>query len=113
MATIIIDSQVHIWGPETPNKPYFTENASKPHRPIPLGHKELLREMDANGVQRTVCVPPTWEGFSNEESLVAARLHPDRFAVMGRLAIDKPESRELLPKWKNQPGMLGIRSRAL
>jgi predicted TIM-barrel fold metal-dependent hydrolase len=107
---IIIDSQVHIWGPETPNKPYFTENASKPHRPIPLGHKELLQEMDANGVQRTVCVPPTWEGFSNEESLVAARLYPDRFAVMGRLAIDKPESRELLPKWKNQPGMLGIRT---
>jgi L-fuconolactonase len=107
---IIIDSQVHIWGAETPNKPYFTENASKPHRPIPLGHKELLQEMNANGVQRTVCVPPTWEGFSNEESLAAARLYPDRFAVMGRLAIDKPESRELLPKWKNQPGMLGIRT---
>ena len=64
MAMIIIDSQVHIWAPETPEKPYFTENASKPHRPIPLGHKELLREMDANGVQRTVCVPPTWEGFA-------------------------------------------------
>jgi L-fuconolactonase len=107
---IIIDSQVHIWGAETPNKPYFTENASKPHRPIPLGHKELLQEMNANGVQRTVCVPPTWEGISNEESLAAARLYPDRFAVMGRLAIDKPESRELLPKWKNQPGMLGIRT---
>ena len=29
---------------------------------------------------------------------------------MGRLAIDKPESRELLPKWKTQPGMLGIRT---
>jgi len=110
MAMMIIDSQVHIWGPETPTKPYFTENASKPHRPTPLGHKELLQVMDTNGVQRTVCVPPTWEGFSNEESLVAARLYPDRFAVMGRLAIDKPESRELLPRWKNQPGMLGMRT---
>jgi L-fuconolactonase len=107
---MIIDSQVHIWGPETPNKPYFTENASKPHRPIPLDHKELLNVMNTNGVQRTVCVPPTWEGFSNEESLRAAQLYPDRFAVMGRIAIDKPESRELLPRWKNQPGMLGIRT---
>ena len=79
MAMIIVDSQVHVWGPETPDKPYFTENASKPHQPIPLSHKELLQEMDACGVQRTVCVPPTWEGFSNEESLRAARLHPDRF----------------------------------
>ena len=25
MAMIIIDSQVHIWGPETPTKPYFTK----------------------------------------------------------------------------------------
>jgi predicted TIM-barrel fold metal-dependent hydrolase len=109
MAMIIIDSQVHIWGPETPDKPYYTENASKPHRAVPLGHEELLQVMDTNGVQRTVCVPPTWEGFSNEESLRAARLYPDRFAVMGRIAINQPESRGLLPKWKNQPGMLGVR----
>lgn len=109
MAMMIIDSQVHIWGPETPDKPYYTENASKPHRAVPLGHAELLQVMDTNGVQRTVCVPPTWEGFSNEESLRAARLYPDRFAVMGRIAINQPESRGLLPKWKNQPGMLGVR----
>ena len=64
---IIIDSQVHIWGPETPEKPYVTEDASKPHRPVPLTHEELLREMDAAGVQRCICVPPTWEGFSSRE----------------------------------------------
>ena len=109
MAMIIIDSQVHIWGPETTDKPYMTEDASKPHRPVPLEHQELIQLMDANGVQRTVCVPPTWEGYSNEESLKAARLHPDRFAVMGRIAVYKPESRTLLAGWKNQPGMLGIR----
>jgi predicted TIM-barrel fold metal-dependent hydrolase len=106
---IIIDSQVHIWGPETPDKPYVTENASKPHRPVPLRAEELLRMMDEAGVARTVAVPPTWEGFSNEESLRAARLYPDRFAVMGRIAIDKPESRVLMATWKKQPGMLGIR----
>ena len=107
---MIIDSQVHIWGPETPDKPYVTENASKPHRATPLRCEELLEIMNANGVQRTVCVPPTWEGFSNEESLRAARLYPDRFAVMGRIAIDKPESRALMSAWKKQPGMLGIRA---
>ena len=109
MAMIVIDSQVHIWGPETPNKPYMKEDASKPHLPVPLEHEELLRVMDANGVGRTVCVPPTWEGYSNEESLKAARLHPDRFAVMGRIAVNNPESRARMAAWKNQPGMLGIR----
>ena len=109
MAMTIIDSQVHIWAPETPEKPYAKGDASKPHRAIPLGHEELLREMDAAGVQRTVLVPPTWEGDRNDTSLHAARLYPDRFAVMGRMAINQPESRALMPTWKQQPHMLGIR----
>jgi predicted TIM-barrel fold metal-dependent hydrolase len=106
---MIIDSQVHIWAPETPEKPYAKGDASAPHRPIPLGHEELLREMDAAGVRRCVLVPPTWEGDRNDTSLEAARLHPDRFAVMGRLTINKPESRALMSTWKDQPHMLGIR----
>ena len=106
---IIIDSQVHIWAPETPEKPYAKGDASTPHRPLPLGHEELLREMDLAGVQRCVLVPPTWEGDRNDTSLEAARLHPDRFAVMGRLTIDKAESRALMSTWKDQPHMLGIR----
>lgn len=108
---IIIDSQVHIWAPETPEKPYVrTEEVAKPHRPEPLTHEVLLREMAAAGVDRVICVPPTWEGDRNDTSLEAARLHPDRFAVMGRLPLDQPSSRERLAQWKSQPGMLGIRS---
>jgi L-fuconolactonase len=106
---MIIDSQVHIWAPETPEKPYAKGDASTPHRPVPLGHEELLREMDLAGVQRCVLVPPTWEGDRNDTSLEAARLYPDRFAVMGRLTINKAESRALMPTWKDQPHMLGIR----
>jgi L-fuconolactonase len=105
----IIDSQVHIWAPETPEKPYATENASKPHRPVPLSHQELLREMDGAGVERCVLVPPTWEADRNDTSLEAARLHPDRFRVMGKLAIHKPESRARMATWMTQSYMLGIR----
>jgi L-fuconolactonase len=106
---IIIDSQVHIWAPETAEKPYARGDASPPHRPVPLGHEELLREMDGSGVARCVLVPPTWEADRNDTSLEAARLHPDRFRVMGRLPLNKPESRERMPTWKSQPYMLGIR----
>jgi L-fuconolactonase len=106
---MIIDSQVHIWAPATPEKPYATENASKPHRPAPLGHEELLREMNGAGVERCVLVPPTWEDDRNDTSLEAARLHPDRFAVMGKIKIHRPESRALMPTWMTQPYMLGIR----
>ena len=105
----IIDSQVHIWAPETLEKPYAKENASTPHRSVPLGADELLREMDTAGVARCVLVPPTWEADRNDTSLEAARLHPGRFGVMGRLSLTKPESRELIATWKQQPHMLGIR----
>jgi predicted TIM-barrel fold metal-dependent hydrolase len=107
---LIIDSQVHIWAVETPEKPWATGDVAKPHRPEPLGHEELLREMDAAGVYRTIVVPPTWEADRNDTSLEAARLFPDRFAVMGRLALDHPSSRQRIATWKSQPGMLGIRA---
>lgn len=106
---MITDAQVHIWAPETPEKPYAKSEASQPHRSIPLGHDELLTEMDGAGVQRCVLVPPTWEADRNDTSLEAARLHPERFAVMGRLKMNAPESRALLATWKDQPHMLGIR----
>ena len=35
--------------------------------------------------------------------------YPNRFAVMGRIPMEKPESAALLPKWKEQPGMIGVR----
>jgi predicted TIM-barrel fold metal-dependent hydrolase len=106
---LIIDSQVHIWAPETPDKPYARENAAKPHREIPLGAEELLREMDGAGVSRCVLVPPTWEADRNDTSLVAAQRYPDRFAVMGRLSLTDPQSPGRLANWKQQPHMLGVR----
>jgi predicted TIM-barrel fold metal-dependent hydrolase len=105
----IIDSQVHIWAPETPEKPYAKENASAPHRAQPLGHDELLREMDGAGVSRCILVPPTWEADRNDTSLEAARLHPERFRVPGKLALTNPTGPALMAAWKQQPFMLGIR----
>ena len=105
----IIDSQVHIWAPETPEKPYAKTNASAPHRAVPLGHDELLREMDGAGVSRCILVPPTWEADRNDTSLDAARLHPDRFRVMGKLSLRNPNGRAMMATWKQEPYMLGIR----
>lgn len=105
----IIDAQVHIWGAETPERPWASHGKEFAHRKEPFGKDELLREMKAAGVDRVVIVPPFWEGDRNDLALEAARLHPDRFAVMGRLAIERPESRGLMPRWKDPPGMLGVR----
>jgi predicted TIM-barrel fold metal-dependent hydrolase len=106
---LIVDSQVHIWGADTPDRPWPPGRAHQAQKPYPVTREMVLAEMDAAGVSRAVIVPPSWEGDRNDLALEAARLHPDRFAVMGRLAVERPESRPLLPRWKAQPGMLGLR----
>lgn len=105
----IVDSQVHIWGADTPDRPWPPGRAHQAQKPYPVTKDMLLGEMDAAGVSRVVLVPPSWEGDRNDLALEAARLHPDRFAVMGRLALERPESRTLVADWKTQPGMLGMR----
>jgi L-fuconolactonase len=105
----IIDAQVHIWKKESPERPYITEDASKPHRPIPLGYEDLMHEMSKAGVDRVVLVPPSWEGYRNDYALEAARKYPDRFAVMGKVSLNDPASKALVPKWLEQRGMLGFR----
>ena len=105
----IVDSQVHIWGADTPDRPWPPGRAHQAQKPYPVTKEMVLVEMDAAGVDRAVIVPPSWEGDRNDLAIEAARQHPDRFAVMGRLAVERPESRALIADWKRQPGMLGLR----
>jgi L-fuconolactonase len=104
---LVVDSQVHIWAASSPERPWPARH--KPHRPEPITADDLLREMAAAGVDRVVLVPPSWEGERNDVVLAAARAHPDRFAVMGRLDPEAPQSRDALRSWRAQPGMLGLR----
>jgi predicted TIM-barrel fold metal-dependent hydrolase len=106
---MIVDSQVHIWGADTPERPWPKNRPVKAQRDVPLGQDELLREMDAAGVSRVVIVPPSWEGDRNDLALAAAQSHPDRFAVMGRIDLVAPESRRKIAAWRQQRGMLGLR----
>jgi predicted TIM-barrel fold metal-dependent hydrolase len=81
---------------------------NRAHLPEPLGPDKLLEWMDQAGVDAAVLVPPSLEGDRNDLALEAAQKFPDRFAVMGRIALDRP-NREALRTWKGQPGMLGAR----
>ncbi len=104
---LIVDTQVHIWAADTPERPWPKRH--QPHRAEPLGKDELLREMDRAGVDRVVIVPPSWEGDRNDVALAAAAAHPHRYAVLGRIDPTDARSRGRIMDWRQQPGMLGLR----
>ena len=106
---MIVDSQIHLWTAETPERPWIPGGQARAHLPEPLTYQRYLPLMAEAGVDRAIIVPPTWPLEENEHGLEAASRHPDRFAIMGRFAIERPQSRDLLPTWKSQQGMLGVR----
>jgi len=79
------------------------------HRAEPYTKDEVLRLMDEAGVERAILVPPSLEGDRNDLCLAAARAHPERFAVMGRLYLDQPDGPRRLADMMSQKGMLGAR----
>ncbi len=107
----IVDSQVHIWIPSTPARPWLpaSPDLPLPHRPEPFTREHLLQEMDAAGVERALLVTPLWEGVRNDYVLESAQAHPSRLGVIGRLDHHQPEWRARVPSWLTQPGMLGLR----
>ena len=71
----IVDAQVHIWGADTPERPWPPGQAHRAHRPQPFSKDDLLAAMAAAGVDRAVIVPPSWEGDRNDLALAAAQAH--------------------------------------
>jgi predicted TIM-barrel fold metal-dependent hydrolase len=104
---LIVDSQVHVWEAERPDRPWLP--GAVPQRAAPFSVEDLLADMADAGVDRAVLVPPAWIGNRNDAALRAAHRHPERFAVMGRLPLNELGSRDRLDEWTFLPGMLGVR----
>ena len=98
----IIDAQIHTWGTGLPS------NAS--HWQVThFTPEEAIKLMDEGGVDGAVIHPPGWDPNSTGIALAAVKSFPGRFAIMGAVPLDRPESRERIATWRQQPGMLGLR----
>jgi predicted TIM-barrel fold metal-dependent hydrolase len=105
---IIVDSQVHLWTANTPERPWLA--GGKPQLPEPFTIERIVPLMDEAGVDRVVIVPPvSLEGERIDYAQEAVRRFPDRFAIMARVALDKPDRANRLANWRDQPGVLGVR----
>ena len=102
----IVDAQVHFWKANSPD--WAWDPGARPQLPEPFTIERALPMMDEAGVDRVVIVPPGLND-RNDYALEAAKRYPHRFGVMGRIPLQEPKSAALLPTWKQQPGMLGVR----
>lgn len=102
---MIVDSQVHVWPAHRADRPLLPAGRDRP----PYLYETLVSAMDEAGVERAILVPPTYDADRNDYSLEAARRHPGRLAVMGRVSLKEDAGRGVLERWKEQPGMLGVR----
>jgi predicted TIM-barrel fold metal-dependent hydrolase len=96
----IVDAQIHLWAKGNP---------TALHLPRPYLADEAIRGMDEAGVDAAIIHPPMWDADSNELAVEAVKAYPKRFAILGNFPLDKPESRALVPVWKQRAGMLGLR----
>jgi predicted TIM-barrel fold metal-dependent hydrolase len=98
----IVDAQIHTWGTGLPS------NLS--HRQVThFTPEEAIALMDAGGVDAAVIHPPGWDPNSTDMAFAAVRNYPGRFAIMGAVPLDRPESRGRIASWRDQSGMLGLR----
>jgi predicted TIM-barrel fold metal-dependent hydrolase len=104
---MIVDAQVHLWKAESEDWKWVP--GLSPQLPEPFTIERLVTMMDEAGVDRVVIVPPSWPGDRNDYALEAARRYPTRFRIMGKLPLQDPKAAVLLPKWREQPGMAGLR----
>jgi predicted TIM-barrel fold metal-dependent hydrolase len=105
---LIVDAQVHLWKADTPERPW--PPGANPQLPEPFTRDKLLPMMEKARVDRVVIVPPGWEGDRNDYAIETVERFPGRFAIMGRIPVEKPESAAMLANWRDQAGMLGIRA---
>src|ERR1044071_6218468 len=95
---MMVDSQVHIWAADTPERPWPPGEAARAHTPTPLTAEALLEKIDGAGGTRAILVPPPGEGARMDWVLAGAQRYPAGFAAMARFSLKAPESRaEFLP----------------
>lgn len=102
----IADAQIHVVesDSQTSASPWNAEQS-----PIPkIDADGVVRLLDSAGVKRAILVPPTRAGDDNEAALLAAQRYPDRLAVMGLVELENGPKEAFL-RWRDKPGMLGIR----
>lgn len=113
----IVDAQLHCWEEDSPSRPWNplygardpAEAANRAHQSAhPVTYQDLLRRMDASGVDAALLVTIAPYAPDNSYALEAAAAHPGRFAVVGRVDLAAADLESRIAGWR-AAGMVGVR----
>ena len=106
---MIVDTHVHVWeisdrypvGPTAPNWKTMPDE--------PGTSDELLEEMDAHGVDRTVLVQTSWSTWDNGYIADSVARFPERFIGHGLIDPQDLDNADQVRYWMTERGLRGFR----
>ena len=103
----IIDSQVHAYAANTPQRPWHRP----PHDwPDHVTGEEMVAAMDEVGVDGAIMVSPnSLYAYDASYAIDVQRAWPGRFAIVKPMNPHDPAADEVLAEWKKTPGAVAVR----
>jgi predicted TIM-barrel fold metal-dependent hydrolase len=106
MPTPIIDSQVHAYQANTPQRPWH----SVPNWPDHVDGDEMVAAMDAVGVDGAILVSAfSLYQYDASYAVEVRNAHPGRFGLVKPVDPSDPAVADVISDWKRTPGTVGIR----
>jgi L-fuconolactonase len=103
---MVIDSQVHAYAANTPERPWFRVPNWPPH----VTGDEMVAAMDKVGVDGAIFVSPfSMYRYDASYAVGVQKAHPGRFALVKPVDPDDPAVADVIAEWKKTPGTVGIR----
>jgi predicted TIM-barrel fold metal-dependent hydrolase len=107
---MIVDTHVHIWEIDPPRYPVGPTAPgwnSLPDEPATVD--ELLEDMDANSVDRTVLVQTSWSTWDNGYIADSVARFPERFVGQGLIDPQDANNAKVARYWMRERGLVGFR----
>jgi L-fuconolactonase len=102
----IIDSQVHAYEANTPQRPW----ATVPNWPAHVTGDEMVAAMDKVGVDGAIFISAfSMYRYDASYAVEVQRAHPGRFALVKPIDPDNPAAGDIIAEWKKTPGAVGVR----
>jgi hypothetical protein len=102
----IIDSQVHVYEANTPQRPWH----SVPNWPDHVTGDEMVAAMGKVGVDGAIFISAfSMYQYDASYAVEVQRAHPGKFGIVKPVNPDDPAVADVIAEWKKVPGTVGIR----